>query len=128
MLWAVRGAPADLNRQVWQHRKAMATTHNDGPEMRWTGSKWSWDMTVILLRVPCKPGVYAIWRGETCLYVGETVDLLSRLVMHHQDESHALAGEQPTSFWFEVQLGMERTPRLNALIAQLKPALKSGAR
>jgi excinuclease UvrABC nuclease subunit len=107
----------------------MATTHNDdGPGMPWTANRWSWDMTVILLRVPCKPGVYAIWRGETCLYVGETVDLLSRLVMHHQDDSRALAGEQPTTFWFEVQPGMERIPRLNALIAQLKPAFRSGAR
>jgi hypothetical protein len=94
-------------------------------DMQWTGKKWSWDMTVILLHVPSEPGIYAIWRDDTCLYVGESRDLLSRLVLHHQD--HALAGGQPTRFWFDTRWGMDRVARRNALIAQLKPTFTSGS-
>jgi hypothetical protein len=85
-------------------------------------------MTVILIHVPSAAGVYAIWREETCLYVGEAKDLLSRLVWHHQNMP-AVAGEQPTWFWFETsEWGIvDRIARRDALIAELKPTLNAGA-
>jgi excinuclease UvrABC nuclease subunit len=94
--------------------------------MQFTGNRWSWQMSVILIHVPSLPGVYALWRDETCLYVGETQDLLSRLVLHCQRVNQALADEQPTWFWFEACPGMNRTARRTALISRLKPSLNSG--
>lgn len=86
-------------------------------------NKWLWDMTVILIHVPSAPGVYTIWRDEICLYVGETNDLLSRLVVHCQEVNLPLAAERPTSFWFETHHGMSRVARRSSLIGELKPSL-----
>ena len=93
--------------------------------MQFTGSRWSWERSVILIHVPSAPGVYALWRDETCLYVGETQDLLSRLVLHYQVVNQAFAGEQPTWFWFEACPGIDRTARRKALILRLRPSVNS---
>ncbi len=95
--------------------------------MQWGGQRFSWDLTVILIEVPTEPGVYSIWRDDTCLYVGETEDLLSRLVLHHQATEEAIVGEHPTWFGFEICHGWDRASRRDALIAELKPRVKSGA-
>jgi predicted GIY-YIG superfamily endonuclease len=96
--------------------------------MQFTGSRWSWDMTVILVHVPSAPGVYAIWRDETCLYVGEANDLLGRLVLHYKDVNRGfLPAERPTWFWFQACPGIDRTARRSALISRLKPSLNSPA-
>jgi len=95
--------------------------------MQGSDQRLSWDLTVILIEVPSEPGVYSIWRDDTCLYVGETRDLLSRLVLHYRRAARTLVGQHPTWFGFEAYHGWDRTARRDALIATPKPSLNSGA-
>lgn len=89
--------------------------------------RFSWDLTAILIEVPNEPGLYSIWRDDTCIYVGETKDLLSRLVQHYQSNDQVLAGKHPTGFAFEVYHGWDRISRRDALMRMLKPSFNTGA-
>lgn len=95
--------------------------------MRGSDQSFSWDLTVILIEVPDEPGIYSIWREDICLYVGETSDLLSRMVLHYQGTDQLLAGQHPTCFGFEAYYGSDRKLRRDALVAELKPAFNPGS-
>jgi hypothetical protein len=87
----------------------------------WGGNRLPWDLSVILLQVPSASGVYAIWRDRVCIYVGDTQDLLSRLLTQYRGIDPRITREQPTFFGFELLTGVERVTRRESLIAELRP-------
>ena len=89
--------------------------------MSWTGVNFHWNRARIISHVPASPGVYAIWRADAWIYVGETTDLLVRLLEHFEGSPPCIARQQPTAFGFELVSGEYRVARQGGLILQLKP-------
>jgi len=89
--------------------------------MSWTGVNFPWNRARIISHVPASPGVYAIWRADAWIYVGETTDLLVRLLEHFEGSPPCIARQQPTAFGFELVSGEYRVARQGGLILQLKP-------
>jgi hypothetical protein len=89
--------------------------------MAWTGVNFLWNRAKIISHVPASPGVYAIWRPDTWIYVGETADLLVRLLEHFDGNPLCIARQQPTAFGFELVPAGARVARQSELIQLLKP-------
>lgn len=89
--------------------------------MPWTGVNLPWNRATVISRVPAASGVYAIWRPDAWIYVGETTDLLVRLLEHLDGNLPCITQEQPTAFGFELVLGEYRVTRQDSLILELKP-------
>jgi hypothetical protein len=89
--------------------------------MSWTGVNFPWNRARIISQVPPRPGVYAIWRSDAWIYVGETTDLLVRLLEHFEGNPPCVVQHQPSGFGFELVSGEGRVARQNWLILLLKP-------
>jgi hypothetical protein len=93
--------------------------------MTWTGVNFLWSRARIISHVPPAAGVYAIWRSDAWIYVGETTDLLVRLLEHFEGNPPCIARQEPTAFGFELVPGEGRVARQNWLISQLRPLCNS---
>ena len=60
--------------------------------MPWSGNHLPWSLSEILFHVPGTSGVYAIWRDDMVVYVGETNDLQRRLLEHFKGSNRPLSG------------------------------------
>jgi len=89
--------------------------------MPWQGRNLLWNRGVILSSVPSASGVYAIWRPNVWIYVGETNDLQRRLLEHFDGDSPCITRAAPTGFGFELVQANTRVARQNALIPELRP-------
>lgn len=91
--------------------------------MPWGGKNFNWDRASIINNTPSASGVYAIWRPNQWIYVGETNDLQRRLLEHFDGGNHRITQASPTGFGFELVSGdAARINRQNALILELKPS------
>jgi predicted GIY-YIG superfamily endonuclease len=89
--------------------------------MTWAGNTLPWERAAILREVPNASGVYALWRHDTWIYVGETYDLQRRLLEHFHGSEPCIVREGPTSFGFELLTPVTRLERQRALIFELTP-------
>jgi hypothetical protein len=90
--------------------------------MDWKGSDYSWSRASILMNAPNFSGVYVVWNGEGCIYVGETHDLQRRLLDHFDNPPRCMIeGTPPTAFGFEICSVDLRTRRSSFLSLALRP-------
>lgn len=89
--------------------------------MPWNGQNLSFTRTAIINSVPNLSGVYAIWRQNEWIYVGETNDLQRRLLEHLDGDNRCITGRAPTNCGFELVSSAQRVQRQNALILELSP-------
>jgi predicted GIY-YIG superfamily endonuclease len=91
----------------------------------WDAKQLPWSLSEILFQVPATSGIYAIWRHEVPVYVGETEDLLRRLLEHFKGNNECIAREHPTTFSFEVMSASSRATRQEALVREMRPICNS---
>jgi hypothetical protein len=65
--------------------------------------------------------VYAIYRPNQWVYVGEGQDIRTRLLAHLNGDNPRITRENPTGFQFEEVAPNLRVARQNQLILVLKP-------
>jgi predicted GIY-YIG superfamily endonuclease len=91
----------------------------------WSAKQLSWSLSAILFEVPATSGIYCIWRHEVPVYVGESEDLLRRLLEHFKGGNECIAREHPTSFSFEVVSEASRATRQESLVREMRPICNS---
>jgi hypothetical protein len=71
---------------------------------------------------PRTAGVYALWRDERWIYVGESANIFERLLEHLGDHDDCVARERPTGFGFElIEDPAGRQARRSELVHELAP-------
>ncbi len=89
----------------------------------WQGVPFNYDRKTITAIAPKAPGVYLLWRPDRWIYVGECLDLRSRLIAHAEGDDERIDQEAPRGFGFELITGADqRAARREALIRDLAPA------
>jgi excinuclease UvrABC nuclease subunit len=92
--------------------------------MPWAGTKvWPFTKNGILVNTPNASGVYALWTGETLVYVGESNDILRRLLELFRSPRPCIAKYWRLVFGYElVPTEARRVERQDRLIRELLPA------
>ncbi len=92
--------------------------------MPWAGTKvWPFTKDGILVNTPNASGVYALWTGETLVYVGESNDILRRLLELFGSPRPCIAKYSRLVFGYElVPTEAQRVERQGRLIRELLPA------
>jgi hypothetical protein len=92
--------------------------------MPWTGTHvWPFTKHGILANTPNASGVYALWTGDTWVYIGESNDMLRRLLELFASPRPCIAEYVRLVFGFElVQTEALRVARQDQLIRELVPA------
>jgi hypothetical protein len=70
---------------------------------------------------PQASGTYAIYNTENWIYLGETDNIQRRLLEHLRESGTCINRANPTAFIYELQLGVYRVSRQDALILALQP-------
>lgn len=75
--------------------------------------------------LPAKPGLYIVYSGATCLYVGSSVNILNRLRKHNKNDSFVAHNATHVDFIPipREQLGEEE----NSAVRKLRPTLNNYA-
>ena len=92
--------------------------------MPWAGTHvWPFTKDGILANTPNASGVYALWTGDTWVYIGESNDMLRRLLELFGSPRPCIAEYVRLVFGFElVQTEAQRVARQDQLIRELVPA------
>jgi predicted GIY-YIG superfamily endonuclease len=90
--------------------------------MPWQGSeRFDYDLTSSQLNTPTAWGVYVTRARGTWVYIGESGNLLSRLLQHLNGENPCLAQHRPTHFAFALVPADTRRTRQQKLIQRFQP-------
>ena len=89
--------------------------------MAWKGNSFPYAADAITLNAPNKSGVYAIWRADATIYVGESNDLARRLLEHQKAQDTCINNATPTMCGFELVAANTRVSRQDKLIAESNP-------
>lgn len=76
---------------------------------------------IILANAPRSSGVYALFKGDELLYVGEAESIYTRLLDHLEQINCVFIPEGPTAFAFESCSAEERKARLIDLVFKWRP-------
>ena len=92
--------------------------------MPWAGTQvWPFTKDGILANTPNASGVYALWTGETWVYIGESNDILRRLLDLSGSPRPCIAKYMRLVFGYElVSTEAQRVARQDQLIRELVPA------
>ena len=92
--------------------------------MPWAGTQvWPFTKNGILANTPNASGVYALWTGETWVYIGESNDILLRLLELFGSPRPCIAKYARLVFGYElVSTEAQRVARQGQLIRELVPA------
>jgi len=90
----------------------------------WAGTQvWPFTKNGILANTPNASGVYALWTGETLVYIGESSDILRRLLELFGGPRPCIAKYARLVFGYElVPTEEQRVARQELLIRELVPA------
>lgn len=75
----------------------------------------------IMLSAPSASGVYALYRVERLIYIGESGNIRDRLVDHLNGDNDCITRENPGLFSYELHPAPQRVLRQNLLIQELNP-------
>jgi hypothetical protein len=71
---------------------------------------------------PRTAGVYALWRDDRWIYVGQSLNIFERLLEHLSTAEDCIARERPSGFGFELIADAPgRQARQDELIHELSP-------
>ncbi len=88
----------------------------------WPKACFRYNKPAVSTRAPSAAGVYALWKRDRWIYVGESSDIRQRLLEHLRGDSECLAREDPQGFGFELIAAVdERVARQIELIRALMP-------
>ena len=94
--------------------------------MAWQGNDFAYIALTIIASAPNASGVYAIWRTNATIYVGESNDLARRLLEHRNAQGTCINNANPTRCGFELVGANQRVARQNDLIGELNPICNQG--
>lgn len=83
---------------------------------------FEWSRASILKNAPTVSGVYAIFKPETWIYIGEGESIRGRLLDHLNGDNPCITRSVPTGFQYEIVGERQRVARQDQLIVQLNPA------
>jgi predicted GIY-YIG superfamily endonuclease len=77
----------------------------------------------IRMNAPAQSGVYALYRADAWVYIGESENIRKRLLEHLNGvgDNAGILAARPTGFAFELWPAHQRVARQDALIAELRP-------
>ncbi len=77
----------------------------------------------IRANAPALSGVYALYRADAWVYIGESQNIQNRLLEHLNGvgDNLIILAARPTGFCFELHSALTRVARQDALIAQFHP-------
>jgi len=88
--------------------------------MPWTNkSGWTFNEATVKASAPAQSGVYALYKTNVWVYIGESQNIQNRLLEHLRDTR--IMSHGPTGFSFELHPALSRVARQDALIAELSP-------
>jgi hypothetical protein len=91
--------------------------------MPWNNnSGYNFDTGSIASFAPAMSGVYAIYRPNFWIYIGESNDIRRRLTEHLNESGTCIKRQMPTGFSYELWPEGQRVTRQNQLIAELNPS------
>jgi excinuclease UvrABC nuclease subunit len=91
--------------------------------MPWNGSTgYSFNDESIIANASTLSGVYALYRENQWIYIGESGNIRDRLLEHRRrQENPCIVRSMPTHFAYEL-VAVNRVARQNALILELRPS------
>lgn len=118
-----REAKSEFERLAALYEKLAPLSAAPPRSAAWQGIPFNYDLKTITTIAPKAPGVYVLWRTDRWLYVGECLDLRSRLLAHAQGDNDWITREAPKGFGFElITAADQRAARREALVRELAPA------
>lgn len=90
--------------------------------MPWQGTLFIFNRQTLMSSGPRTAGVYALWRNDRWIYVGQSTNIFERLLEHLSAAEGCIARERPTGFGFElIPDAQGRQAREDELIRELSP-------
>lgn len=83
---------------------------------------YRWNRDSIISYAPSASGVYAVFKPQRWIYIGETGDIRARLLEHYGGDDPCITENAPTGFQFEAVPSARRVARQDQLILALNPA------
>jgi hypothetical protein len=109
-----------LSRQKLDGPMALATPEDD--EMQWRNrANHPFNRGSVILNAPMQSGVYVLRDQTRWIYVGETNDILARLIQHLDGDNSCIALFRNLTFSYEVLPEVVRGGRLEELIRKFRP-------
>jgi excinuclease UvrABC nuclease subunit len=92
--------------------------------MSWNGSTgFLYNEQSIINNAPAGSGVYAIYRENQWIYIGESGNVRDRLLEHiRRQENPCIVRSNPTHFAYELVAAPYRVQRQDQLIAEFHPS------
>jgi len=101
------------------------TLDGAGLHLAWQGNFLAFERAVVTENIPDAPGIYALWKPDYWIYVGECGDLRARLLAHLEGDDVHISSEAPTGCGFELLASeSERAARRTQLVRELMPAYR----
>jgi|YelNatPaOPRAMG01_1025707.scaffolds.fasta_scaffold220616_2 hypothetical protein len=85
-------------------------------------SPYSFSYGVILANAPRTSGVYGLFNGAECIYIGETENVFRALMGHLLETETAVSKKGPTGFVFEVCRAENRKALQALFTSRFRPA------
>ena len=90
--------------------------------MPWQGTLFTFNRQTVMASGPRTAGVYALWRDDRWIYIGQSSNIFERLLEHLSPAEGCIARERPSGFGFElIADGKSRRARQEELIRELEP-------
>ncbi len=90
--------------------------------MPWQGTLFAFNAQTVMSSGPRTAVIYALWRGERWIYIGESSNISEQLLELLKGTDETIARERPSGFGFElIAEPSQREARKNALIRELAP-------
>lgn len=90
--------------------------------MPWQGTLFTFNKRTVMASSPRTAGVYALWRNDRWIYVGQSTNIFERLLEHLTAPEGCIARELPSGFGFELIADAPgRQAREHELIHELGP-------
>jgi len=90
--------------------------------MPWQGTLYTFNRSTVIASGPRWAGVYALWRDDRWIYIGQSENIFDRLLEHLSADDDCITRERPSGFGFElIADALAREAREGELIRELLP-------
>ena len=90
--------------------------------MPWQGTLFAFNARTVTASSPRTAGVYALWRDDCWIYIGQSANIFERLLEHLSGDDECVVRQRPTGFGFELIADpVVRQTRQGDLVRELSP-------